>query len=123
MRAAGGALAGPGGAPGVGAAGLDEASMSQLFVVLKDHADALQRLQDVLRRWAGRGRGRFPLHKPCPGVTCRPAPLWCRPAECQHPRRPVVPPLPPPRDELDVGVMKGSAQDQYMSGMAVLEAA
>ncbi len=47
LRASGGA---PSSASAGAAPGLDEASMAQLFVVLKEHADALQRLQEVLRR-------------------------------------------------------------------------
>ncbi|KIZ04986.1 hypothetical protein MNEG_2973 [Monoraphidium neglectum] len=53
LRASGGAVnggGGGGGGDGGGSQALDEASMGQLFAVLKDHADALQRLQEVLRR-------------------------------------------------------------------------
>ncbi|KAI8469652.1 MAG: hypothetical protein J3K34DRAFT_512676 [Monoraphidium minutum] len=46
LRASGGGAAAGGG----GGAALDEASMAQLFEVLQDHADALTRLQEVLRR-------------------------------------------------------------------------
>jgi transposase InsO family protein len=58
LRASGGAVnggGGGGGGDGGGSQALDEASMGQLFAVLKDHADALQRLQEVLRRWGWRG--------------------------------------------------------------------
>ncbi|GBF92146.1 nuclear pore complex [Raphidocelis subcapitata] len=50
LRASGGAAPGAAGPGAGGAQALDDASMSALYVVLQDHADALARLQEVLRR-------------------------------------------------------------------------
>jgi len=55
LRASGGATGGD----GADQQALDETSMGQLFVVLQDHADALQRLQEVLRRCGGAVGGGF----------------------------------------------------------------